>query len=152
MEMRATGRSRFYFWQWSPHGHVLAEGKLDDALWASAEPELRAFYDEYLIALESPAEYLAPKRIEINTNRSKMLIDEIDNMREAKDRAEERIAEIMDELRIASGDKDALIWGRKFTKVEKAGAISYAKAVKELLPGADLSRWKGKSSEYWKLT
>jgi len=34
------------------------------------------------------------------------------------------------------------------TKVKKEGSISYAKAIKELLPGADLSKYKGKETEY----
>lgn len=34
------------------------------------------------------------------------------------------------------------------TKVQKDGSISYVKAIKELLPDADLSKYKGKPTEY----
>ena len=35
--------------------------------------------------------------------------------------------------------------------IERAGSISYAKAIKELLPDADLSKYQGKPTAYWKL-
>ena len=50
-----------------------------------------------------------------------------------------------------SGDRDAVFAGRNLTKISKAGAVSYAKAVAELLPGADLEKWRGKPSTYWML-
>jgi hypothetical protein len=34
----------------------------------------------------------------------------------------------------------------------KKGAVSYAKAVKELLPNADLTPYTGEASEYWRLS
>ena len=48
-----------------------------------------------------------------------------------------------------TGGADAKIAGRSLTLVRKAGAISYAKAIKELIPNADLEKWRGKPSEYW---
>ena len=48
--------------------------------------------------------------------------------------------------------RDSLIWGRKLTKVEKAGSVSYAKVVKEKLPDIDLTPWTGRPSQYWKLS
>jgi len=48
--------------------------------------------------------------------------------------------------------QDALVCGRKLTKVEKAGSVPYAKIVKNKLPDLDLDEWRGKPSEYWRLT
>jgi hypothetical protein len=48
-------------------------------------------------------------------------------------------------------DKNAVICGRKLTQIKRDGAISYAKAIKDLLPDADLSKYKGNPTTYWKL-
>jgi hypothetical protein len=49
-------------------------------------------------------------------------------------------------------EQDSEINGHKLTKVVKKGAVSYAKAVKELLPNADLTPYIGSASEYWRLS
>lgn len=48
-------------------------------------------------------------------------------------------------------NSNALLCGRKLTFIQKDGAISYAKAIKELAPDADLEKWRGKTVQYWKL-
>jgi putative phage-type endonuclease len=151
IEMLASGRTKAIFAQWKPNGEYVEHIAQDKAWLDENLPRLRAFYDLYLSELENP-EHLEPKRREINTPRLAQLIAEYDDMKEAQDRAKERIDEIMDAMQEAAGFKDALICGRKLTKVQKAGAVSYAKAIKELLPKADLSTYTGKSSEYWKFT
>jgi len=82
----------------------------------------------------------------------KQLIAEWDDLLEAEDRAKERKSEIMDILQEASGFKDALIHGRKLTKVDKKGAVKYAEAFKALMPKADMTPFTGAPSTYWKLT
>jgi hypothetical protein len=37
------------------------------------------------------------------------------------------------------------------TLVKKDGAVSYSKAIKALLPDADLEPYRGKPTEYWML-
>ena len=49
-------------------------------------------------------------------------------------------------------NQNSVIHGRKLTQISKAGAISYAKAIKDLLPDADLSKYQGKPTTYWKLS
>jgi putative phage-type endonuclease len=151
IEMLASGRTKAIFAQWTPNGEYVEHVAQDQAWLDENLSRLRAFYDLYLSELDNP-EHLEPKRREINTPRLAQLIAEYDDMKEAQDRAKERIDEIMDAMQEASGFKDALICGRKLTKVQKAGAISYAKAIKDLLPKADLSPYTGKSSEYWRLS
>jgi putative phage-type endonuclease len=151
IEMLASGRNKAIFAQWTPNGEYVEHVAQDQAWLDENLPRLRAFYELYLSELDNP-EHLEPKRREINTPRLAQLIAEYDDMKEAQDRAKERIDEIMDAMQEAAGFKDALICGRKLTKVQKAGAISYAKAIKDLLPKADLSHYTGKSSEYWKFT
>ena len=56
---------------------------------------------------------------------------------------------ILGELVAASGGNEAVICGRKLTLVKKAGSVSYAAAVKELAPNANLDKWRGEPSSYW---
>jgi hypothetical protein len=65
----------------------------------------------------------------------------------------EELAKItLQEIVNGCDNKDSEIDGHKLTKVVKKGAVSYAKAVKELLPDADLTPYMGASSEYWRLS
>ena len=151
IEMLASGRTKAIFAQWTPNEEYV-EHVAQDQDWIDENlPRLREFYDLYLSELDNP-EHLEPNRREINTPRLAQLIAEYDDMKEAQDRAKERIDEIMDAMQEAAGFKDALICGRKLTKVQKAGAVSYAQAIKDLLPKADLVPYTGKPSEYWKFT
>lgn len=149
-EMKAAGVNKAYFWQWSPHGHSLTEYDSCQSWWDAALPELDAFWSEYLSELDNPS-HLEPKRVDLTgNNRAVMLVAEYDDLREAKDNAEERMKKIIAEL--SNGGKNAIIGDRKLTKVAKEGAISYAKAIKALCPTADLEPFRGKASEYWRLS
>lgn len=151
IEMYCAGRKKVHFWQWAPHAtkHEIVE--LDEWWLDDNIPVLFAFWEQFLKEREAPEEYLMPKRVEINTNRAVHLVAEYDEMCEAEDRAKERKKEIMAELIEISKDRNALIAGKKLTKIKKAGSISYAKAIKELAPDANLEKWRGKETEYWRI-
>jgi len=74
---------------------------------------------------------------------------EYDQICEALDRAEERKKELLADMVRIAGEKNSIFAGRKLTKTEKTGAIAYAKAVKALIPDADLEPYRGKPSSYW---
>jgi hypothetical protein len=95
---------------------------------------------------------LAARRVELCTITASNLVDEYDQLAEAIDRATARKKEILDELIKMAGSKNADIFGRKLTRVEREGAVSYAKAVKDHLPDLDLAPYRGKPSEHWRLT
>lgn len=144
-----TGRKFWHFYQWTPRQTML-ECVLPDQAWLDENlPKLRQFHAEYLDALKDPAEHLAPKRVEVDTLEAHRIVAEYDQLAEAIENAEARKKELLAEMVRLSGDKDAIFAGRNLTKVSKAGAISYAKAVAELLPGANLEKWRGKPSSYW---
>lgn len=147
-----TGRKYWHFYQWTPSGHSKLECVLPDVVWqAVALPALRQFYAEYLAERETPDAHLAPKRVEIDTPVAHKIVAEYDQLSEAIENAEARKKELLADMVRMAGEKDAIFAGRKLTKTEKAGAISYAKAIKELLPNADLEKWRGKPSIYWGL-
>jgi hypothetical protein len=67
--------------------------------------------------------------------------------KESADAEKALLAELVE---MADG-KNAEVHGRKLTLVKRQGSISYAKAIKELLPDANLEKWRGKETESWKL-
>lgn len=151
IEMYCSGRSRCYFYQWGPHGSQL-DVVLFDQEWIDTNlPALEAFHSRYLSELDNP-EHLEPKRKIINSNMAEKLITEYEELTEAADRAAQRKKEILDTLILLAGEKNADICGKKLTQVERKGSVSYAKAIKELAPGADLTKWTGKPTTYWKLS
>lgn len=151
IEMACTAARWCDFYQWAPHGSKKERVYRDDDWLAWAIPELKSFHERYLSELDNP-EHLEPKRIEIETLRAERLIQEREELAEAIEQAQARQKEIMAELVKMAGDRNALICGHKLTRVEKQGSVSYAKALKELAPDADLEKWRGKPSVSWRLT
>lgn len=148
LEMLCTGRQRAWFYQWSPIGDQV-EVVLRDQAWLDVNlPRLRAFYDQYLIERENPDKYILKH---IDTLYVNKLLDEYDELKEAEDRAVERKKAIIKEFEIITGGESAILGeNRKFTKVERAGQVAYAKACKDYK--INVEPYRGKPSEYWKLT
>ena len=144
-----TGRKYWHFYQWTPRQTKL-EVVLPDQAWRDENlPKLRQFYAEFLA--EDPAPHLEAKRVEVDTLEAARIVAEYDQLAEAIENAEARKKELLAEMVRLSGDRDAVFAGRNLTKISKAGSVSYAKAIAELLPGADLEKWRGKPSSYWVL-
>lgn len=148
-----TGREGWHFFQWKPDG-TKPECVWPDHDWQDENlPRLKQFYAEYLHELEHNAdEHLAPKRVTIDTPEAARMVEEYDQLTEAIERATERKKDLLASMVEKAGGKNAVFSGRKLTLVEKAGSISYAKAVKALLPDADLEKWRGKKTEYWRVS
>lgn len=147
IQMYCTGTKRCFFWQWTPHDTALtivdfSQDWIDENL-----PKLEAFYREFLEACDDVVEDRT--REDIDTPALRQKLAEYDDLSKEIDAAEARRKVILSELVKVAGEKDAVICGRKLTKVEKAGSISYASAIKALAPNADLEKWRGKPSSYW---
>lgn len=153
IQMYCTGRSMVYFYQWTPYGTFI-ERKYLDKIWLNENlPILKQFYAEFLHELEHNAdEHLAPKRTVIDTPRAHRMIQEWDELKEQIELAQERQKDLLAEIVALGKGNDALIAGRKLTKVERAGSVSYAKVVKEKLPELSLERWRSKPTFYWKIS
>jgi putative phage-type endonuclease len=150
-EMMCAGWKGMWFYQWTPYGSATEFVAYDEEWFAEYMPALRAFYAEYLQELDNP-EHLEPIRKEINTANACKLIAEYDDLSQAIDNATERKKEVIAELIALCDGKNALIDGRKFTKVEREGSVSYAAVVKKHCADIDLEPFRGKSGEYWKLS
>lgn len=139
------------FYQWAPHGSRLERVWIDHDWLALTIPKLQEFYARYLSELDNP-EHLEPKLKPISTRRTRLLVDEYHDLSESMEAAKARQKEIMDELVKIAGQRNALVCGHKLTKVKRQGSVSYAKALKDLAPDADLEPYRGEPSEFWKLT
>lgn len=151
-QLWVTGNNACHFWQWSRHGHSHEVVEVD-AKWRDEHlPKLRQFYAEYMHEVQNNAgEHLAPKRVEVDTPEARRMVREWDELAETIANLEQRKKDLLTEMTKLADGKSALFGGRKLTKVEREGSISYAKAVKELLPGADLEKYRGKASSFWQV-
>lgn len=152
IEILCASASHGWFWQWSAYGTKLERVEIDQAWRDENLPRLKQLHAELMDAIRTPDEYLAPRRKVIDTLEASKLLREYDEMAEAEERAAARRKAIIDELVQMAGNGDAEVCGRKLTRVDRAGAISYAKALAELAPGADLEKWRGKPSSSWRLS
>lgn len=149
VQLHFTRRDWCHFWQWAPHGTKLEMVRYSQAWITENLPKLKAFWWKAREA--DPAEFEGPKRKVIDTPEAANLIAEYDELRDAIDNANERKKDIVDQLVIMSSGKNAEVAGRNLTLVKRKGSISYAKAIKELMPDADLEPWRGKASEGWQI-
>ena len=151
IEMACTGKRRCWFYQWAAHSTQAVEVVFDDEWFAAALPILKAFYDRYLTEIDNK-EHLQPRRGEIETPHAAKLLKEYDEVCDQLDFVTARKKEIIDELVRIAKERDALVCGRKLTKVEREGAVSYAQVVKKHCPGVDLEPYRGKPSVSWRLS
>lgn len=151
IQMLCTGSNWCDFYQWAPFGVRLDRVDRDDNFICKALIELRKFYDEFLEEVKAPERHLEDKLPSINTKTAEQLVTEYLELAEAEDLARERKKEILEKIVSAAGGQNCYFGGRKLSKVERDGSVSYAKAIKELAPGADLSKWTGKPTSYWTL-
>lgn len=148
IEMLCTGWDGIWFYQWSPFGSRLEYVERSQEWLDNNLPELRQFYAYYLSELDNK-EHLEPLRVENNKQELKLLIEEYDQLSEAIDNATDRRNEIKGALIEAANGKNALIWGRKITKVDRKGNVQYAKVPE--LKGVDLEPYRGKASTSWRI-
>jgi len=151
VQMLCAGRSKCYFWQWTPRDAKLIVVDYDPQFIAETLPKLREFYMEFLAACDEPDDYLEEARVIIDTPRALQMVAEYNDVIDAIAKAEDRKKELLEKMVEMSKGRNAIFGGRKLTKTEKKGSISYAQAIKVLAPGANLEPWRGKPSSFWGL-
>lgn len=149
VELACTGRSFCHFYQWTPNGESLEVVNYDDAWWSEYFPVLEAFYARYLSELDNP-EHLEEKFKEINTLGAMSMIEEYDELSATIDDATARKKEILDSLITMAKDRNAIIHGRKLTKVDRKGSVDYRSIPQ--LKGLDLEQFRKKPTQYWRFS
>lgn len=149
--MFCAGAECAQFGQWSPVGWSMEYVEFDRDWMSEHLPALKAFFDLYQSEIDNPA-HLEPLRGTLSGEIASELLAEYDSACRLSALADERKKSALAALVEMSGGADVEIYGRKLTKVVREGSVSYANAIKDLAPDADLSAYKGKPSAYWRLT
>lgn len=149
VQLAVTSRRHCWFWQWAPNGQALERVDVDEAWLAENIPVLESFYKQYLKELSNKA-HLEPKLKELRSADVLAMAEEYDDVSEAIERLTTRKKELLEQIVEAAGGENCVINGKRLTYVERPGSVSYAKAIKELCPDADLSKWTGKPSGHWR--
>jgi len=149
IEMACAWREWVHFYQWTPKGDSLETVYKDQAWLDENIPKLRRFYDEFLIERDNP-EHLEPLRKVITGDKAAQLILEYGECEEQISKLSDRKKEILAELVDVAGGKNADIYGKKLTKVNRKGSVEYSKIPE--LKGVDLDQWRKKSSTHWRLS
>lgn len=166
IEMLAAGEQKAYFAQYVPPIGDVFDGNYTPeqidivAFEINTEwieewmPKAEAFYDQFLSEI-SNKQHLEPLRVEIHTHETDSIVWRIGELDESVKTLQEERADLMKKLVEIAGGKDALISGRKLTKVVRKGNVNYSKAIAALAPEAkaeELESFRGKSSESWRLS
>ena len=108
---------------------------------------LSAFYSEYLTVRESSYQiHLDEPIAKIDAPLFvSAYLQAKENMKQAEDALERAKQDL---IKLANGKKSE-IGGILVYQVEREGSISYAKALKDIAPTADLDAYRGKGSSYW---
>lgn len=142
LQMECAGRAWCDFVVWRD-GEIAVSRIEHDATWLpSVLPVLEQFMADYRAAMEAPESYLADTIRDDKAWRDAAsdyldtlaAFNDIERMMKSK---RERLIEL-------AGDSSAKGCGVQVIRSERAGSVAYAKAVKELLPDADLSEYTGK--------
>ncbi len=150
-EMFCTNRVRAVFYQWSPAGGDKIEVIYrDDVFINESLPVLKQFYKDYLKEINNMS-HLEDETIEITDKEIVALAEEYKAISTTLKTLDARKKEILEKVIDAAGGVDAIVNGMKLKRVFRDGSISYAKAIKDIAPDADLEQYKGKPSEFWTL-
>ncbi len=148
-QMYCTGHQHCHFYQWAPHGSSHEVVQKDYEWLDEYIPKLRQIYQQATVA--DPADHIGPARPVLSGDQGAKMVQEWDEITEQIELLANRKKDLLNEMVQFAGGRNAMIAGRRLTLVKVAGRVSYAKAIKELAPNADLSKWRGPDSETWRV-
>lgn len=158
LEILSSGRSHGWFAQYrAPKGDPFSPGYVEEAIQIErVEPrvlpldELRAFHNRYLNELDNP-DHLAPLRISLDSDKALHIVNRIGELSDAIANFEQEKKDLLAKLVQMADENDAIIHGHKLTKTKDSQSVAYSKAIKDLLPDADLSKYTTTKAGYWRL-
>lgn len=163
LEMLATARGHAYFAQYRPpygdpfspdyvpEDMMIERIELDTGWLVANDAIMRAFHARYLSELDNPS-HLAPLRISLDSDKALHIVNRIGELGDAIANFEQEKKDLLAKLVQMADEKDAVIHGHKLTKTKDSQSVAYSKAIKELLPDADLSKWTTIKPGYFRLS
>lgn len=152
IQLFITGKPWCHFYQWTPTDSRNEIISYDEPWINASMPALLAFYQRYLVESTHPMlseKHLQPRKKENDKPELRQLAAEYWDLIQDMKESEDRKSELLEKMVVAAGGEPCYIDGHSLTKVEREGAISYSKVVKDLLPGVDLEPYRGKPTSYW---
>jgi len=133
--MHFTWHKLCKFITYLPQAGVIVEDVNYDPEWIAENlPVLKQFYDD---AISEPSAEL------------KRLVDDYLLQKHEMETLKTAMSDTLDQIVEAANGKPCRIGEHKLTLTKRKGSISYAKAIKELVPSADLEKFRGNGSESW---
>ena len=159
LEILCSGRSHGWFSQYrASKGDPFSPGYVEEAIQIErVEPRqidmdpLHAFYQRYLNELDNP-DHLAPLRISLDSDKALHIVNRIGELGDAIANFEQEKKDLLAKLVQMADEKDAIIHGHKLTKTKDSQSVAYSKAIQDLSPDADLSKYTTTKSGYWRLS
>ena len=136
------------FVQWQPNDMMIEIVQFDEDYTMDMVKKLRAFYDEFLEELHNPV-HLKSRHDTVENEMTNYRVEQYLKLK-AEIKASQDLADLMlKQIIECCGENESTIGNHKLTRVTRK-QIGYAKAVKDLLPDADLSAYETTTS-YWTL-
>jgi putative phage-type endonuclease len=154
IQMFCTGAIWTDFWQWTMQDTKLERVDRDDTFLEWAIPELYAFYNHFLSVVadeDATKEHVEDTFPVIDTEDGRSLVTQYREIVAEEERLKTRKENMLKQIVAAAGNKKCFFGGAKLNYIERVGAVSYAKVVKDHLPHLDLNPYRGKPSHYWTL-
>jgi len=156
IQMLCANRVWCDFVQWTPIAMNIQQVRFEPNWIADNLPKLQAFYDLFLRVISDKkmySPYLEDKTKEAVVVRDDAefedAVEEYEGAKRLVDEATAILEEKKARLIELAGDKKTKGFGVTVSKTESKGSISYSKAIKVLVPDADLEPFRGKPSAYW---
>ena len=140
------------FYQWAPKGDKVEEVPFNADWWWPVFQILKNFYQEYLYEREEPycQKYLEDKWAYADDVEITVLLSAYDSAVEKIKENEALRKALLEKIVDYVGSRNTQFAdGRKLTLCSRTDT-KYAQAVKDMLPGIDLSQYQSRS-QYWKL-
>lgn len=143
LQMACTGRKWCDFLVLQRDGTLHITHEVADPCWLpSVMPALKAYMADFAEACAEPAQHLAA--LDRDDEDWSVLAAQWRHAKAEKEAADARLDGLRDALLAMAGEFGAKGCGVQVIRAERAGSVAYARAIKELLPDADLSAYTGK--------
>lgn len=143
LQMACTGRKWCDFLVLQRDGTLHITHEVADPCWLpSVMPALKAYMADFAEACAEPAQHLAA--LDRDDEDWSVIAARWRHAKAEKEAADARLDGLRDALLAMAGEFGAKGCGVQVIRAERAGSVAYARAIKELLPDADLSAYTGK--------